>query len=186
MFAFAFIGSNLFFISIVLSHFLKLDLRFKKDALSKYALGTYGWVISIGLYSIGLVQIVLAFALVNAFGFSSGNMLLVLTGIGAMVVALCKMEHPRETFRGYVHIFGAGIQFLFFPFALLQLSGYFLGSTLYTLTLMICSLNFLSVGFILFFFLTNTTHESRYFGLIQKTNIVSMNLWVVLVSFLYM
>jgi hypothetical membrane protein len=108
MFILASIESTVFFCLTFLSHVCNRDLRFKKDALSKYALGQHGWMMSLGLYAIGLAEISLARALAEAFDPSLGTTLLAIAGVGAILVAMFKMEYPKETFRGYVHALEPG------------------------------------------------------------------------------
>jgi hypothetical protein len=59
---------------------------------------------SLGLYSIGLAEIVLAFILFTEFGSLLGTSSLAAAGVGSVMVAMFKMEHPKETLRGYLHV----------------------------------------------------------------------------------
>lgn len=176
--------SAIFLGSFVTAHVVKTDLSFNKDALSKYALGENGWVISIGLFSIGYAQISLSYALSTSLGFNIGNTLLTCAGTGSIVVAYFKMELPVKTLRGHFHRIGVALQFATFPLAILSLSSLFLEPTLISLTSFVSVICFFSLLLILYFFVTAKTHKTKYFGLIQKTNILFMFSWVTLVSLL--
>jgi len=181
----AFISSVFFLGTIVVSHCLKKDISFKKDALSKFALGRYGFVLSLGLYSIGLAEIVLAFILFTEFGSLLGTSSLAAAGVGSVMVAMFKMEQPKETLRGYLHVTGAVVQFFAFPLALILLADYVHGGLLYIFTLATCTLNIFLFSWIMIYVVAGTEHSVPFFGLIQKINIILMTAWVLLVSFTY-
>jgi hypothetical protein len=140
---------------------------------------------SLGLYAIGLAEISLAVALATVFKLSPGTTLLAIAGAGAVLVATFKMEYPKKTYQGYIHVIGAGMQFVAFPLALLLLATHFTTSSLHSFTMIISSINGLLFLWIFYFTLTNTTHQVPYFGLIQKINILLMSLWVLTVSMVY-
>ena len=185
LFLLSFAGSSFFAFTIGVLHLVRRDLDANSSALSKYALGRCGFLLTAGIYSIGLAEIILSVGLLNFRVFGLGNALLTFAGVGALIVATFKLELSKHSFRGYLHDFGAGVQFLSFPFALLYLKELFLYHPLYLFTeiVAICNLLlFILITYLLYF--QKTKRQEKYFGVIQKTNILLMNLWVMVVSFL--
>ena len=101
------------------------------------------------------------------------------------MVATFKMELPRKSFRGYLHDLGAGVQFVFFPLSLFQLRILLLHTPLYVFTEVVALCNVLLLLPITYLYFTKTTHQADFFGIIQKTNIILMNTWVMVVSFMF-
>ncbi len=185
IFLLAFINSAVFLSSIFFVHRLTPDLKFLPNALSNYALSTHGWILSAGLFAIGSAQILLTIGLVGVSNFTAGHILLICAGVATYFIALYKMEYPNRTYRGRIHTISAALQFTLFPLALLFLSLNFKESTIYNYTVFTYTANFIFLFIIFIFFLRGNTHESRYFGAIQKTNIVLMSLWVGVISLIY-
>jgi|GEM_PF-2085394 len=180
----SFVGSAFFLIVLITINILNRDLQFKKDALSKYAKGERGWLLTLGFYSIGMSQVLLSVILANVYTFSYGLLLLAVAGSGTLLVGGFKMEFPKESIRGYLHTLGAGMQFLFFPAALILMRDQFPSAITEKITLLVGSMTALFGVYIFYVFLKGTTHHLPYFGIIQKTNILLMTVWVVLISFL--
>ena len=185
IFLLAFINSAVFLASIFLVHKLKPDLKFLPNALSKFALGKHGWILTIGLFAIGSAQILLAIGLAQISNLTLGHILLICAGIATYFIALYKMEYPRKTYRGRLHTISAGLQFTLFPLALLFLNLNFKDGGIYNYTAFTYTANFIFLFIIFIFFLRGNTHESRYFGAIQKTNIFLMSLWVGAIALVY-
>lgn len=182
IFNLAFGGAFLFLVSLIGVHFLKNDLHFSHNALSKYAFGRYGWVTSLGLYSIGTSQILLSLGLAQVYSFSIGNLLLIGAGMGALGSALFKMELPIKTIYGLLHRWAAALQFVCFPVALLFLSQHFLEMELRVFTLGICCLTFILLLYLYNAFRNENAHTLSHYGTVQKTNIIVMTSWVMVVS----
>jgi hypothetical protein len=185
LFVLSFVGSSFFLLSIGIIHLIRADLPAASAALSRYAIGPYGGLLTTGIYSIGLAEIFLSIGLVGSQNVSLGNVLLICAGISACMVATFHIEFPQKTFKGYLHDLGAGMQFLFFPFALLQLKNIFPHGPLYVFTELVVLGNFLLLLPIAYLYFTKATHQEEYFGLIQKTNIILMSVWVMVVSLLF-
>lgn len=180
----AFAGSTFFLVTLFVVHFLKRDLQIIQYPLSNYALGKHGWLLSAGLYAIGIAQILLSLSISIVYSFNFGNVFLIGAGLGAIIVALFKMEYPKRTIRADLHNFGAGLQFLLFPLSLVLLSSHF-PTNLSMYTLVTGSINFILLIYIAHVFLKDTTHTTPYYGVVQKFNILCMTLWVYTVSGLF-
>ncbi len=184
LFALSFLGSSFFAFTVGAIHWIRKDLPAVSSALSKYALGSYGRLLTAGIYSIGFAEILLSLGLAKSSGLGLGNIFLMLAGVGAIVVATFKIELPKKTFGGYLHDLGAEMQFLFFPFALLQLEALFFQDSLRIFTNTIAYSNLFLSLLISYLYVSKTTSLQKYFGAIQKSNILFMNVWVMVTSFL--
>ena len=180
--------SFLFGISFVLIHLLRKDLKFSQVALSEYALGKYDWVLTIGLYAVGVAQVTLALALVQQPGPASiGHLLLIAGGAGAWAVAAFETETLKRTSREYLHELGALIQFACFPAALWFMRGTFDNTLLNNLTTFVA----ITSSILLFVIVYKQAHKltnrpSEDFGLVQKTNIILMYAWLVAIPLYFL
>ena len=183
LFTLSFIGAVIFAMSSLTVHLLRSDLKTTKDVLSKYAVGSSGWLLTIGLYSMGFSQILMSFALMNVYGISLGFQTLGLAGIGIVLVAVFKIEFSKKkSIRGLLHNLGAGIQFLFFPISLLLLAETFENSTLLAFSNTIGSTTLLLCLIIAYIYFGRLTDNLEYFGGIQKLNVLLITIWMVLTS----
>lgn len=185
LYALSFVSSVLFAITFILVHFLRRDLNAIRFPLSKYVPGEKAYVLTAGLYLIGLAEILLAFGFqqqANIFG----QLLLIGAGLGAITVALFKIEEPKVSVYGYLHDFGAAMQFTLFPLALLFLSEIFIEGSLYSYTLFTSYLNFFLLTIILYLHVYRNSFREKYYGAVQKINMIFMNAWVVGVSFSFL
>lgn len=186
MFFLASVLSLVFLTAFWAIHLIRSDLSFSKDPLSKYGIGDKSWLLSIGFLAIGFAQISLSVGLTNFYVFSLGNMLLIIAGIGAVVVSIFKMELLKTTVAGYIHALGAVIQFSLFPFALVILNNLVAEVTLSFFTIAVYCINFLLIAVMSAFVVARKVHNSAYFGLIQKVNILIMSGWVLVISWYFM
>jgi hypothetical protein len=182
MFFLASVLSLVFLAAFWAIHLIRSDLSFSKNPLSKYGIGEKSWLLAIGFLAIGFAQIVLSVGLTNFYVFSLGNMLLILAGAGAVVVSIFKMKLPKTNVAGHIHALGAVIQFSLFPFALVILNNIVPNDTLSFFTIAVCGINFLLIALMSAFVVVGKVHNSAYFGLIQKVNIIIMSVWVLVIS----
>ncbi|MFA6272689.1 MAG: DUF998 domain-containing protein [Patescibacteria group bacterium] len=169
--------ASYFLFSVVLIHLIRRDLPIKQAALSEYALGKKGIFLSLGLILIGFSEIITAITSQDNFAASIN---LLLAGIGVTITGLIKMDKlGKKSLRNTIHNLGAILQFLFFPVAV-----YFFSSAIsespvkiyYIVTSLVTAI----FGILIF-----TLHpkyvknELRFYGLIQKVNIIIINLWVI-------
>ncbi|MDP4011206.1 MAG: DUF998 domain-containing protein [Candidatus Roizmanbacteria bacterium] len=168
-------------------HWFRKDLSAQKNALSEYALKEKGWILTIGLFSMGVSQVTLAIFLLYNLGLLYAGILFLIAGIGPIITAAFKTQPIKsKTFTGYMHDFGAGIEFIIFPFALLVIgssttNGYLqLVSFIFSFFIMLFSL------IIIYIYLQGLTEKTTYWGVIQRINIYTITLWMLVSSYLLM
>ena len=162
-----------FLFAFIAVHMLKKGSSFRNVVLSKYAFGKYGWITSSSFLVTFLEEVLLGIYFISQNYFLPG-LCLVLAGSGMLLVAFFK---PKERgLKNNVHIFGATMQFFFFPFALLFL---FLISRKELFSLLLGSLT-------LIFSLVMVSLHKRYmqgkqvpYGLVQKINILLIDFWLI-------
>jgi hypothetical membrane protein len=171
-----------FFSSIFVAHVLKPDLDWVSQTLSMYALDDYGYVINTGFICIGLTQILLATALFigKPFDVTKAAGLLLGAGLGVLLVAIFPTKaHPADLVSQLPHIIGAIMQFLLFPFAALAIAramnaGRFKS---YSLVTAYATMKLFIVVLVLFFI--KFTIDIPFFGLVEKIDILAINLWLI-------
>jgi hypothetical protein len=174
--ALAFSFGVYFLIALILIHFLKGGLSIKKDTLSRYALGRWGFLITIGLLVVGVNQIIIASEFLK-FNYFLPSLLIGLSGIGAITVGVIKI---KENSTPKAHEIGAAMQFFFFPLALIS---YFIlyKNSIFTL--------FVGLVTFIFFLVMVATYKKKNrigtfnYGLIQKINILFINLWIIIIPY---
>jgi len=168
-----------FLLSIIIVHITRKDLPFLKTPLSKYAFGKNSFWLSSGFVLVGINEIIIAYVIRDNFPASLG---LSLAGLGVTIVGLIKMDALNmQSSQNIIHNIGIILQFLSFPIAVgllsletfnFPLKIYYLGTSLATLWL-----------FIIIFVLYPKYEMDRvkYYGLIQKTNILLMNICLIII-----
>lgn len=182
----AFICALVFTFSVVISHALKTDLNWINHTLSQYALGDNGFIITFGFYSIGLTQVLLAssFMSLHRATTSKASLLLFAAGLGVFVVALFPTQPPSvEILERLPHIVGASAHFLLFPLAVLALTPSLHAGLLrsYSFITGYVSLFFFIVLLVLF--LIKPWLDIPFFGLLEKINILMINVWLLVFSY---
>lgn len=187
LFTLSFIGAVVLAISVLIIHILRKDLKTTRDALSKYAIGNNGWVLTLGLYSMGFAQILLSLALIKKYDMSLGFLLLGLAGVGILLVAFFKMElTKKKSVKGYLHDTGAIMEFFFFPVSLLLFNGVFENSNLSVTSIIIGYVALLFFIIITYFYLRRATYKTEYYGVIQKLNISFITIWMIFIPYVLM
>lgn len=173
-----------FLISTIIIHIIRNDLDFIEVALSTYAIGNGGMILESGFYSIGLSQLLIAGILfAQADVKKAAALSILLAGLGVIVVGVFPTYiEPVDITIRLPHIAGATMQFLFFPVALLLLNRNMSAGSFrrYTMTTGV----FTAVMFflVLLLFIVSQRVEIGFFGLVEKLNIVAINIWLLLMS----
>lgn len=183
----AFICAVFFTATITFSHIATEDLALLSDTLSRYALDKHGFVLELGFYAIGLTQLLLAFLL---FGHAETkrsiavSVFLLLSGFGVIAVAFFPtLPSPATLMERLPHISGAVMQFLFFPLAALMLAPGMNTGLRMTYTRLTGSITGVFFVVMLALFLSPSMKDFSYFGLIEKTDILIINFWLIFMSF---
>lgn len=183
----ALIFSVYFAISVIVAHITKTDLDFLKHTLSYYALGNKGLVLTVGFYSIGLSQILIAFMLVRTITTTRikyAAVFLALAGVGAFLVATFpKQPDTADLILRLPHISGAIMQFLFFPVALLSLTRTLKPSKCRNYTLYTGIFTAVMFFVVLSLFILKSKINIPVFGLVEKIDILSITCWLIFISY---
>jgi len=128
------IGGILYFIvAVAILHILRPELNPISHAVSNYAIGPFGLLMTIAFFALALSEFALALGLARSLTASRGArlsvLLLSLAGIGMVVTGIfpgdVKTPHPPGTTTALIHWAGAGISFLSLMIATFLLSNCF-------------------------------------------------------------
>lgn len=184
----SFVLAVFFSLTFVIAHVVTDNLAPLSNTLSHYALEEHGYIVELGFYAIGLSQLLLAFLLfshIKTERLPLASIFLLLAGLGAIIVAsFPTLPAPASLVSRLPHITGAMMQFSLFPLAALMLSrklpvGPF--KTYSQLTGIIAAVLFIVM---LALFLSLSMKDFAYFGLIEKIDILVINFWLILLSFM--
>jgi hypothetical protein len=149
------------------------DLSIKKTIYSEYALGGNGKLVRLSLVLIGLNQLILAINLINQADTISA-IFISLAGVGAIMTgAFCMTKR----FTIGLHEIGVALQLLCFPLSLLTLKTTNYHSAIFGITTLILTI-VIFINFII--------KSKAQAGLIQKTNILIINLWLLITPITYL
>jgi len=132
--AFAAIVGTLYFITaVVILHPLRPDLNPVTHAVSNYANGPFGFLMTSAFFLLAMSEFALAWGLARCLSFSrrmvASIIVLNLAGIGLLVTGLfhsdVNVPRPPASASALVHWTGAGISFLSLMIAIFLLSGCF-------------------------------------------------------------
>ena len=123
----AIVGMVYYLSSVVAAHLLRPDIDPVSEPVSNYAVGPYGFFVSIAIFSLGVGSLALALGLrlgIAPPGRSRvGLLLLALYGVGQLGVALFSIDaESAQTTTGLVHNIAGNISFFCFPPAVILLS----------------------------------------------------------------
>lgn len=177
----AFLCAVYFAMTVVLAHLLKPDLNLFSDALSLYALGDSGMLLTTGFYAIAINQGLLALLLLS---YDNNRhripaILLLLSAMGALLVAYFPTQaNPTDLISRLPHITGAIMQFLFFPLALISIIHS--STTRYSIyTKVTAYLSLLLFCILLLIFFVPEFRDFAYFGILEKLNILIITSWLI-------
>jgi hypothetical membrane protein len=126
-------GIVYFFGAVVALHFLRPEYNPVNHAVSNYAVGPYGYLMTAGFYALALSLLALAFGLTRSMTFTNqarvAVLLLCLASVGMVVMGIFPGDvhalHPPATMTGVIHWTAAGISFLSIMIAAFLLSSSF-------------------------------------------------------------
>jgi hypothetical protein len=123
----AIVGMVYYISSVVAAHFLRPDINPVTEPVSNYAVGPYGFFISIAIFALGVSSLALTLGLYVGIappGRSRvGLLLLALYGVGQLVVAIFSIDaESAQTTTGIIHNIAGNISFFCFPPAAILLS----------------------------------------------------------------
>lgn len=180
---FAFIGAVYYFISIILIQFLRTDRNFFNDSLSSYAVGNMGLILEIGIFYIGITEILIS---LNLFKIRQtiGSLFLLFCGIGILMIAVFPMSsiYPQN-FGNKLHIFGCVIHFIFFPLAIFFLSKKLSKNNLKKIFIFFCFSVFFLQLILSLVFITKVFVNFGFFGLIEKIVCFLNTSWLLMISY---
>lgn len=162
-----------FLITSIIVHFIKKEYSFKKDTISKYAIGKNGIIITIGFIIIGLNQFIISWIFFN-LGYTIPSIFLALSGMGVIIVSSVKTKKDNKISKA--HVFGAAMQFGFFPLALISLIAIHGGNIFTLITGAVSLILALVIGI---FYSKYKRIEISNFGLIEKIDILFINAWLI-------
>jgi Protein of unknown function (DUF998) len=177
----AFILIGIFAVLFVVIHFLRTDLYFLKYPLSRYTIGEYGAIMSIGFICFGFSEILLGYNIIVLFGkVNLVSILAILAGFGVFLATFFSMDiQNKPTIAGNLHFTGALIQFIVFPFFCFVSSRYLFKDGLKYPALL--------VGIITFFFcflltLAISIKNDILFSIAEKIDILVFTIWLMVVE----
>ena len=120
-------GVACFVVSMVALHWLQPDLNPFDQAMSYYVHGSQGWLLTLGLFTLGLGSLALTIALASRPGAPTsrgGNWCLGIWSVGALLGAIFSADPPGHWDRppsvgGSIHGLAAMVALIVFPFATL-------------------------------------------------------------------
>ena len=124
----AIVGMAYYLVSVVAAHLLRPDVHPVSDPVSYYAVGPYGFFISLAIFALGVGSLALTLGLHLEIAPSGrtrvGLLLLALYGDGQLGVALFSIdaEGAQSTTTGIIHNIAGNISFFCFPPAAILLS----------------------------------------------------------------
>jgi hypothetical protein len=164
----AFACALYFLIASILIHFLRPDLGFISEPLSRYAIGDFSILLTIGFLAIGICEILVG---IDCKPIMLGSIFLMLAGICMLFGAMLKMDlGSTVSVHGQIHNCAALSEFTLFPIAIFLIAAkmprgkfkkYSILTAIFTLGLM--------VTLVVLFYM----NSMKFFGLVQKINIIS-------------
>ncbi|HUI91313.1 MAG TPA: DUF998 domain-containing protein [Chitinivibrionales bacterium] len=169
----AFACALYFLVASIIIHFLRPELSFLSEPLSRFAVGEFLMVLTIGLIAIGICEILIG---LNVGLARIGSLLLILAGISVIIIGLMKMDIGETvTIGGQIHVWAALSEFTCFPIAVFLIARKIESGTFKTYSLITSLLTISLLGLILLLFNNKSVHV---FGLIQKINILAITAWL--------
>jgi len=177
----AFIFICIFAVLFIIIHFLRTDLIFLKYPLSRYTIGEYGKLLSVGFVCFGLSEILLGFLIYRYIGkLNLVSILVIVAGLGVFLATFFSLDiQHKPTLGGNLHFLGALIQFVLFPFFCLHSFKYVFKDRLKKWALVIAVTTFF---FCLLLTLAICLKNDILFAVAEKTDIVVFTVWLMSVE----
>ncbi len=179
-----FLISGFIILSVIL-HITNPGVNALRFSLSRYGITPNGYLLSTGLFMIGLAEIIVGILLYSeeSAGYKWLTILLSFMGVTAFITGIIPMDTETErTITGTIHIYAAGVQFLLFPVSSL-IYGLQKGNiksriySKYTGILAIVILPFITLTV-----LTENPTLLPFYGLLQKIYISLILLWLAVIA----
>jgi hypothetical protein len=182
-------GVGVFFLSATLMHWIQPDLSPVDDAVSYYMNGPFGWILGLGLVSIGLASLAELAAIRQVVGVSSaakwGSICLVIWGAGCVIGGIFPPD-PRghwgepPSIAGLIHANVAIAAFLAFPAGSILLSGPLQESTRTRHLRPLAYVSAISLAaFIVSLAPVFSHHAPRWLGLSERVVLIAYLSWLV-------
>jgi hypothetical protein len=176
----ALIISVFFFLVFIIVHLVRKDMPLLKFAYSEYVFGRMGWVVKLALILIGINEIIIAMNFLLS-GSNWSSLFMFLAAIGMLTLGIFDNHKPRNLIT-WIHSFGAAVQFLAFPIALLLTNTPFNDYKILN-QIFGCVILFILVLMWACNFIYKDANKSALF---QKPNIIVMNIWLFLTPLEYL
>ncbi len=172
-----------FIFSAIAIHFLRSDLYFTYHPLSLFAVGDFGNILKVGLFTMGMAEILLVFGIFNTpskISVITASFLLI-SAVGVMLVAFFPMDTDEyQTTTGMIHLTGASLQFFFFPPAVFLFSFLPVNSAMKFYSKLTGISTWIFLMIITAILIKDIAGEIKIYGLIQKINILFISTWILL------
>lgn len=179
----AFLTSFIFFVSLFAVHVLKTDFNPVSKTYSDYVLGSYGYIVSISLVSVGVSQLLLATGFHHIFRLRTLTILFILSGFGGVITGVFPTTSAKDmNFLRTLHIMGSTIQFGFLPWGFIYLSGVLPKGLLKSYYLVNGILTFSLFSLFASLFLLGIDKKIGYFGMIEKIDIFLLIIGLLITS----
>lgn len=167
----------------IIAHIINKNYSFSRDAISQYVHAKKGWIVSFGFISITISQYFLAYGLFVETSKLLPSILIAIASIGALIVTIFPTDKGTiKTTPGQLHAFGAALEFILIPIAILLYYQFFESIIISSITLvcgLICGMCFAIISIL---FIKGTMKTHRLLGLIEKTLLISLVFWIISVS----
>ena len=178
-------GGIIFAFTSIIIHPLRNDLSLRTHTISQYVIGKRGWIVTLGLYAMAVAEIALSIGIMYIKQTSTSTILLLFAGLGILIAAIFPVDSgDNKTVAGKLHNFGAIIQFLLFPIAILLVNKNFSSPWFYYCTVLIgitTAILFIVLAY-LFIYERVSGKENPNFGIIEKVDIAFIIAWVIITS----
>jgi hypothetical protein len=181
------IGGILLFIAVfLLLHLLSPEFNPATRFISEYALGTYGYLLTLGFVALGLGSIFLVMVLLqvestHGIAWKTGLLLLSLWGLGVIADGFFPIDQGVEpvTMSGEIHLMAAMIAFLSLMISSLLLSLQFLKKPSFQ---KIARPSLIIVALIFILFIWGNIADAAIQGLTQRLFVCACISWLLFVS----
>ncbi len=175
-------GHLLFLFVFILMHFLRPDKSYLKNFTSEYAVGDFGWLMTLGFLGVVTGALFIIIGLLLHFKASKISVItLSLWCVGMLLAALFKTDVPVEktTVKGLIHGFAALLAFINLGIAMIAWGFIFNRNNNWkNIAKQSCFFGVMSIVLFVIFFMSPPSFR----GLAQRMLIVWDMLWLLLVN----
>ncbi|MFC2137944.1 DUF998 domain-containing protein [Bacteroidota bacterium] len=181
----AFIFDILFFIAVVLIHFINSDLEILSTPLSYYLDARYGYILKTGLIFFGLAEILMSviFYIKKQDTLKICAILLFIAGISVIITSFSPVNYRgiEINLLHLVHVYAATAQLLFLPVVAFLYSKSDPNKNIRLVSKIIGVITYSLFIFILIILNFEESKIFGYYGLLQKIDIFLMIFWIGLI-----